>query len=110
MKIELTFSITELSNLTGKTRPTLYKYIKSYEEDQFDDVPYSFIKLFELMNKPGVRRKEITEYCELNFQTVDSDMKVNEIISLIKNNKDKVDLDNLKRIVEEEINKWVNMN
>ena len=32
MKLELTFSITELSNLTNKTRPTLYKYIKAYEE------------------------------------------------------------------------------
>ncbi len=105
MKIELAFSITELSNLTGKTRPTLYKYIKAFEEDNLDDVPYSFIKLFELMNKPGVKRKEITDYCESNFQSVDSDMKVNEIINLIKNNKDKINLDNLKAVIEEEIKK-----
>ena len=108
MKFELTFSITELSNLTGKTRPTLYKYIKAYEEDRFDDLPFSFIKLFDLMGKPGVKRKEITEYCESNFQSVDSDMKVNEIINLIKANKDKIDLDNLKAVIEEEINKWKN--
>ena len=105
MKIELTFSITELSNLTGKTRPTLYKYIKAYESDSFDDIPFSFIKLFDLMNKPGVKRKEITEYCESNFQSVDSDMKLNEVVNLIKTNKDKIDLDNLKRVIEEEINK-----
>ena len=108
MKIELTFSITELSNLTGKTRPTLYKYIKAYESDNFDDLPFSFIQLFNLMNEPGVKRKEITEYCEANFKSVDSDMKVNEIVTLIKNNKDKIDLDNLKKVIEEEINKWVN--
>lgn len=105
MKIELTFSITELSNLTGKTRPTLYKYIKAYENNSFDDIPYSFIKLFDLMSKPGVKRNEITEYCQSNFQSVDSDIKVNDIISLIKNNKDKIDLDNLKKAIEEEINK-----
>ena len=105
MKIELTFSITELSNLTGKTRPTLYKYIKAYESENYDDVPFSFIKLFDLMNKPGVKRSEITEYCQSNFQTVDSDFKVNEIISLIKDNKDKIDLDNLARVIKEEINK-----
>ena len=105
MKIELTFSITELSNLTGKTRPTLYKYIKAYESDNFDDLPYSFIQLFNLMNKPGVKRKEITEYCENNFKAVDSDIKVNEIITLIKNNKEKIDLDNLKSVIEEELKK-----
>ena len=108
MKIELTFSITELSNLTGKTRPTLYKYIKAYENDSFDDLPYSFIKLFDLMSDPNIKRKEIAEYCEANFQAVDSDMKLNEIVSLIKNNKEKIDLDNLKRVIEEELNKWVN--
>ena len=105
MKIELTFSITELSNLTGKTRPTLYKYIKAYESDHFDDLPYSFIQLFNLMNKPSVKRKEITEYCENNFKAVDSDIKVNEIITLIKNNKEKIDLDNLKSVIEEELKK-----
>ena len=108
MKIELTFSITELSNLTGKTRPTLYKYIKAYEDDKYDDLPYSFIKLFDLMSNPDTKRKEITEYCEVTFQAVDSDMKLNEIISLIKNNKEKLDLDNLKKVIEEEISKWVN--
>ena len=108
MKIELTFSITELSSLTGKTRPTLYKYIKAFESDQLDDLPYSFIQLFNLMNKPGVKRKEITEYCQTNFQSVGDDMKLNEIVSLIKENKDKLDLDNIKNMIEEELRKWKN--
>ena len=103
--MELAFSITELSNLTGKTRPTLYKYIKAYEEGQYDDLPFSFIQLFNLMNKENVNRKEIVAYCDANFKTVDSDMKVNDIVNLIKNNKDKIDLDNLKQLIEEEIKK-----
>ena len=107
MKLELTFSITELSNLTNKTRPTLYKYIKAYESDNLDDLPYSFIQLFNLMNKPGVKRKEIVEYCQNNFQNVDDDVKVSEIVTLIKENKDKINLEKLKKRIEEEINKWV---
>ena len=103
--MELTFSITELSNLTGKTRPSIYKYLKAYQECKYDDLPYSFIQLFSLMEKEGTTRKEIIEYCEKNFKTVDEDIKVNEIVNLIKNNKDKLDLDKLKKIVEEEIQK-----
>ena len=56
--MNLTFSITELSNLTGKTRPTIYKYLKAYEEDKYDDLPYSFIQLFDLMNEPYVTRQK----------------------------------------------------
>lgn len=103
--MELSFSITELSNLTGKTRPSIYKYLKAYQDCKYDDLPYSFIQLFNLMEKENVTRKEIIEYCENNFKTIDQDIKVNEIVNLIKSNKDKIDLDNLKRIVEEEINK-----
>ena len=103
--MELAFSITELSNLTGKTRPTLYKYVKAYEEGNYDDIPYSFIQLFNLMTKENVKRKEIIDFCEANFKSVDSDMKVNDVINLIKTNKDKLDLDNLKKIIEEELKK-----
>lgn len=103
--MELSFSITELSNLTGKTRPSIYKYLKAYQDCKYDDLPYSFIQLFNLMEKENVTRKEIIEYCENNFKTVDQDIKVNEIVNLIKSNKDKIDLDNLKKIVEEEISK-----
>ena len=105
--MELTFSITELSNLTGKTRPSIYKYLKAYNDCQYDDLPYSFIQLFNLMEKENVTRKEIIEYCEKNFGGVDEDIKVNEIVNLIKSNKSKIDLDNLKKIIEEEIKKWM---
>lgn len=103
--MNLLFSITELSNMTGKTRPTLYKYVNAYEAGSLDEVPFSFIQLFNLINKPNVKRKDIVEYCYVNFNSVDSDIKINEIISLIKNNKSKIDLDNLKKHIEEEISK-----
>jgi len=103
--MNLQFSITELSNLTGKTRPTLYKYINAFESGSLSEIPYSFIQLFELMEKPDVERKEIVDYCEANFLAVDADMRINEIVSLIKNNKTEIDLDKLKKYIEEEIAK-----
>ena len=103
--MELKFSITELSNLTGKTRPSIYKYLKAYEDCKYDDLPYSFIQLFSLMEKEDISRREIIEYCEKNFKSVDDGIKANEVINLIRNNLEKIDLDNLKRIIEEEISK-----
>lgn len=58
------FSITELSNLTNKSRPTLYKYISSYEAGDLNEVPYNFILLFNLINKPGVKKKEIVDFAK----------------------------------------------
>lgn len=99
------FSITELSNLTNKSRPTLYKYISSYETGDLNEVPYNFILLFNLINKPGVKKKEIVAFCEENFIMVDTNKKVNTIITLIKENKNVLDLDILETFIEEEIKK-----
>ena len=87
------FSITELSSLTNKSRPTIYKYISSYEAGDLNEVPYNFILLFNLINKPGVKKKEIVAFCEENFIMVDTNQKVNTIIRLIKGNKNILDLD-----------------
>lgn len=103
--MNLLFSITELSTMTGKTRPTLYKYVNAYEAGSLDEIPFSFIQLFNLISKPNVKRKEVADYCDANFKSVDEDIKINEIVSLIKNNKSKIDLDNLKKHIEEEISK-----
>ena len=41
-------TVTELSRLKGKTRPTVYKYIKDFEADRYDAVPYTFLMLLEM--------------------------------------------------------------
>lgn len=101
--MNLIFSITELSNLTGKSRPSLYKYMNAFEMNDYDQIPYSFVKLFELMIKPNVNKNEIINYCELTFNGVSNDDKINEIFNLIKNNKDKLNLEKLKIFIEGEI-------
>ena len=97
------FSITELSILTGKTRPTLYKYINAYDSGDLDSIPYSFIQLFNLMEKPNVKRNEIVTFCKNNFIEVDKDEAFNNFVKFLKENKDKVDLNKIRNIIEEDI-------
>ena len=104
MRIEKILSITELSNLTGKTRPTIYKYINAYEDGDYDSVPYSFIQLFNLMEKPNVKKIEIINYCRNNFVEVDKDDKLNDFVKYLKEHKDKLDLEKVRQIIEKEIN------
>ena len=99
----LLFTITELSNLTGKTRPTLYKYISSYDSGDLDSVPYSFIQLFNLMEKPNVKKSEIVNYCNDNFINVDKDEEINNLVKYIKENKNKINFVRLREIIAEEI-------
>ena len=41
-------SITELSRLTKKSRPTIYKYLDDFHLGNYDDIPYSIITLFKM--------------------------------------------------------------
>ena len=36
-------TVTELARLTHKSRPSIYKYVESYEQNNYDDIPYSII-------------------------------------------------------------------
>lgn len=103
IKDNLLFSITELSNLTGKTRPTLYKYINAYDDGDLDSIPYSFIQLFNLMERPNIKRSDVMNYCNANFISVDKDEEVNIFVKFVKENKEKIDFIKLRKIIEEEI-------
>lgn len=102
MNITDYMTITELSRLTNKSRPSMYKYVLSYENDHLDEIPYSIIMLFRLIleNKP---KQEIVNYCIKTFGN-DTDNNIVEIINLLKENKEKLDLSKIKKIIEEEIN------
>ena len=101
--MNMQFSITELSNLTKKTRPTLYKYISSYEEGKLDEIPYSFIQLFKLLNKPNVTNREVIKFCENTFCETTTNQELNEVLTLIKENSNTLDLGKIKEFILEEI-------
>lgn len=100
--MNLKFSITELSSLTGKSRPTLYKYITNYNEKKYDNLPYSFIKLFDLIFDNEASNREIIDYCNKTFVSVD-DEEFNNFIDFLRVNKQLIDFKQLKKIVEEYI-------
>ena len=92
-------TITELSRLTHKSRPSIYKYIESYEQNNYDDVPYSIIELFKMIES-GSSKQSVLDYCNMKFgNTTDNSMQ--EIINLLNDNKDKID--EIKRMIEEVI-------
>ena len=101
--INQVITITELASLTGKSRPTLYKYITNYELGEKGDIPYSIIKLLDIINKPNVSKKEIINYCKSTFLQVNDDMEIQEIINLITENRDKINLKQLKKAIKEGI-------
>lgn len=43
-------NITELSRLTNKTRPSIYKYVEEYTTGVYKDIPHSFVVLFNKIN------------------------------------------------------------
>lgn len=95
-------NITELSRLTNKTRPSIYKYVDEYITKEYKDIPNSFIVLFDKINR-NESKQDIIKYCESNFLKITSNDKLNQIISLLKNNYEKIDLDKLEEQLKEEI-------
>lgn len=106
MKLNDFISITELARLTGKTRPTLYKYVKDYEDGRYDEIPYSFLMLLQLADEPEVSRADLIEYCFRHYtKKSDSPPELRELIDLITKNKERLDLAKVKKMIETEIDK-----
>lgn len=100
MKVTDIVTITELSRITSKSRPTIYKYISDFEEGKYEDIPSVVVKLFEEIISGNFSKKDIYTYCDTYFMEND---ELNEIFSLIKENKTKLDLKKLKEFILEEV-------
>ena len=77
-------SITELSRLTKKSRPTIYKYLNDFNAGNYDDIPYSVIKLFNMAETAS--KAEIIAYCNSTYGSgcaADCDEEVAELVNLI---------------------------
>lgn len=104
MKITEMISITELSRLIGKSRPTVYKYISDYEKNERDQVPATMLKLFERIDKENITKAEVYTYCEKYFYNeTETPSTYDDVIKLIRDNRDKLDLASLKRQLKKEI-------
>ncbi len=110
MKLNDFCSVTELSRLTGRTRPTIYKYLKDYEAENYDDIPYSFLMLIKLAENEESTRSDILEYCEKHYskksaEKSEREPKLDRLVEFISQNADKLDFDRLAKIIEKELEK-----
>lgn len=110
MKITDRITITELSRMLGKSRPTVYKYIADFENGNHAALPLSVKKLFMEIQEGNLPKREIAEYCEYWFDSETQPKKkkkekpltLKDIFALLKRNESKLDLAKLKTYIEEE--------
>ena len=112
MQITDIISITELSRLLGKSRPTVYKYVSDFECGNERALPPSVRKLFREIAAENMPRREIYAYCDHWFS--DEPLSVTakpamprvtlkEIVSLLKKHETALDLTRIKEFIEKEI-------
>ena len=97
-----TVSITELSRLTNKSRPTIYKWLMLYENESKDELPLAIAKLFDLIADNGSKR-DVYQFCEEQFVVRDDDEALEEVLRLLRTNRSKLDLEKVKNFVLEEL-------
>lgn len=114
MQITDIVTITELSKLLGKSRPTVYKYVSDYEAGNYSALPHSVRSLFDKITSGETSKRGVFEYCDHWFsgQGINEKIKkaekpttLRELIRLIKDNENKLDLSKIKDYVEEELRK-----
>ena len=97
--------ITELSRLTKKSRPTIYKYLRDFSSGNYDNIPYSIINLFRMADT--ATKDEIISYCNstygMSFANASS-AELQNLLDLIVSNQDHLDLKKIKEFIMEELN------
>ncbi len=69
---ELNIKLTELSEYIKVSRPTLYKYIESYESGDLGTIPERVLSLFKLMDTPGVTKEQVVTFTITSFSGSDT--------------------------------------
>ena len=112
MQITDFITITELSKLLGKSRPTVYKYISDYESGNHAAIPHSVKSLFDKIMSGETSKRGVFEYCDHWFasrtqtaQSVNSEKPttLREVINLLKANEKRLNLGKIKKYIEEEL-------
>lgn len=97
-----TVTITELSRLTNKSRPTIYKWLTLYENEKRDEMPQAIARLFDMIVSSG-SKKEIYQFCEDQFVSIDEDENLEEIMRLLRTYRGKLNLEKIRNYILEEM-------
>ena len=93
MKIIDAVTISELSRLLNKSRPTVYKYISDFEEGIYDTIPENVKELFRLISEEEISLDEINDFCNKRFGEANKRISVSakKAIDYIIENQDRID-------------------
>ncbi|MBQ8292159.1 MAG: hypothetical protein IJX88_06630 [Clostridia bacterium] len=114
MKITDVISITELSKILNKSRPTVYKYVSDFENGKYGGIPHSVKKLFLQIQAGSIPKREIYEYGEYWFSSGSTPSgsfekgkatKLKDIFKLLKDNERSLDLEKIKEFINKELTK-----
>lgn len=114
MQITDIVTITELSKLLGKSRPTVYKYVSDYESGNYSALPHSVRSLFDKIMSGETSKRGVFEYCDHWFAgkaqfsggaSAEKPTTLKEVIRLLKDNERLLNLGRIKKYIEEELRK-----
>ena len=105
MNITDAISITELSRLLQKSRPTIYKYITDYEEGNESSIPPAVLRLFHLIDHEDLSHDDIIQYCKTRFGSPDAEIlpQARRLIEFIKENQHRIDFERLEKLLRKVI-------
>ena len=113
MQITDIVSITELSKLLGKSRPTVYKYVSDYESGNYSALPNSVRSLFDKIVAGETSKRGVFEYCDYWFgnasfssqKKTEKPTTLKDVIRLLKDNERHLNFTKIKQYIEEELRK-----
>ena len=110
MKITDIVSVTELSKILNKSRPTVYKYVSDFERGEHSAIPHSVKRLFLQIQSGNIPKREIYAYGDYWFASGEkketkkqAGTSLKDIFKLLKDNEKKLDLTKVKAYIEEAI-------
>ena len=59
---DLNIKMTELSEYLKVSRPTLYKYIESYESGDLNSIPDKVVSIFKLIDDPNSTKEQVVSF------------------------------------------------
>ncbi len=78
---DIELRITELADYLQISRPTMYKYIELYDNNEYDDINKKVLKLFNyIMTNPLVGKKVVINYILTNLVSL-KELESNEEVS-----------------------------
>lgn len=113
MQITDIVTITELSKLLGKSRPTVYKYVSDYESGNYSALPHSVKSLFDKIVAGETSKRGVFEYCDYWFGSssffgspkTEKTFTLKDLFKMLKENERRLDLSKIKTFIEEELKK-----